>query len=314
MAKTTKITKESTATKETRRLKLGRYQRGKFQKRIKYAGPSLPPATKLFRHSLGIIRRNKKIFGLILFAYIGLSILLVRGFSSTAQLTSVKATITATKGTGFATSTSILSSLFSASSATTTGGTTFQLVLFIIMSLVIIWALRQVHGKQNVKVSIKDAFYKSTEQLIPFTLVLLVVSLQLIPMLIGASLYSMVVVNGLAVNGLEKLPWMGVFFLLALSSLYALSSSIFALYIVTLSGVTPLQALRSAKELVRLRRWTVMRKILFLPVFLFTVICLIMLPTVLWLTPIAEWIYFAIGLGTLIIAHSYLYNLYRELM
>ncbi len=53
-----------------------------------------------------------------------------------------------------------------------------------------------------------------------------------------------------------------IFFLLAMLTLIYVKSSLFALYIVTLPDMTPMKALRSARELARYRRWTVLRKIL----------------------------------------------------
>ena len=55
----------------------------------------------------------------------------------------------------------------------------------------------------------------------------------------------------------------------------------FALYIVTLPDMTPMKALRSARELVRYRRWTVLRKVLFLPLMLLVVAAIIMVPIII---------------------------------
>ena len=86
--------------------------------------------------------------------------------------------------------------------------------------------------------------------LIPFILVLLVCCLQLLPLIIGSSLYSLVVSNGIAVQPIEKFVWALLFASLALLSLYMITSSLFALYISTLPDMTPMKALRSARELV----------------------------------------------------------------
>ena len=93
-----------------------------------------------------------------------------------------------------------------------------------------------------------------------------------------------------------------------------ISSSIFALYIVTLPDMTPLKALRSARQLVRHRRWTVLRKILFLPILLIVVAAIVMLPIIIWTPPLAQWIFFVLTMFAIAAVHAYAYALYRELL
>ncbi len=305
---------EAELVRAPRRLKTPEYKRWHFQKRIKYPGPKLISSWQIFRRSLVPLRENKKLYAGILAVYVVLSLLLVRGFSNSAQLSNAKVGLTNSHKSVVTTSTTLVGNLFGSSSSNGAVGSTYRSLLFLLMSLVIIWALRQTFNKDSESVSIKAAFYESTGQLVPFILVLLVISLQFIPMVIGTGIYGAVIRTGLAISGPEKLLWSTVLFLFSLASLYMLTASLFAIYIVTLTGVKPLQALRSAKQLVRLRRWTVMRKILFLPVILFVLLGIIMLPIVLLLTGVAEWIFFIFGLAMLIFGHSYLYALYRELM
>jgi hypothetical protein len=144
--------------------------------------------------------------------------------------------------------------------------------------------------------------------------VLFVIGIQLLPLLAGNWLYATVIGGGIAVTGLEKLIWILLVILLILLSLYMVSSSVFALYISTLPDMTPLSALRSAREIVRYRRWVVMRKVLFLPVCLLIIGALIMVPLIIFVTPLAEWVYFGLSMLSLAVIHSYMYSLYRELL
>ncbi len=93
-----------------------------------------------------------------------------------------------------------------------------------------------------------------------------------------------------------------------------ISSSIFALYIVTLPDMTPLKALRSARELVKGRRWAVILRLLSLPVILLIVAAIIMVPIIIVLTPVAQWVFFLLTMFTLVAVHAYMYTLYRELL
>jgi uncharacterized membrane protein len=83
---------------------------------------------------------------------------------------------------------------------------------------------------------------------------------------------------------------------------------------VTLPDMTPMKAIRSARGLVKSRRWLVLRKILFLPLVLFILAGVIMLPFLLAVASIASWVFFVLSICTLAIVNSYMYALYRELI
>lgn len=308
--------KESKVVHESRMLKTATYQRGRFSKRIKHPGPKLPSSWHLLQDSLAVINKNKRIFFGIFLIYAALSLLLVRGFSNTAGLGELKASLQLENSTSVDSGFTLLNSLFTANATNTgTAAAMYQAILVIIMSLVVIWVLRKIYATDEpTKISLKAAFYKSSYPLVPFLLIIGVMFLQLIPFMVGSSIYSTIIANGLAVSVLEQIAWAGLFFLLTVWSFYMLSSSLLAMYIVTLPNVAPLQALRSAKQLVRYRRWTVMRKVILLPIILSLIVAIIMLPIVIWLTVLAEWVLFVIGLLILFVVHSYLYRLYRELL
>jgi hypothetical protein len=303
-------------TARPRRLKRPNYKTFRRSKRIKHPGSKIPGSFRLLAKSIQMPKQHWKLFLGITVVYGLLTIILVRGLGGSLNLAELKTTLRAGFGGQFASLTTGLA-LFSyligsAGSSTSAAGGVYQTLLVIIMSLAIIWALRQVMAE--AKVRIRDAFYKGMYPLIPFTLVLLVIGLQLLPLLVGSWLYSTVVTNGIAVNTPEKLMWALLFFLLALLSLYMLCSSLFALYIVTLPDMTPLKALRSARQLVLHRRWTVLRKILFLPVAILVLAAVIMVPLIIFLTPLAEWVFFLLTMFVLVVIHGYMYTLYRELL
>jgi hypothetical protein len=104
------------------------------------------------------------------------------------------------------------------------------------------------------------------------------------------------------------------FILLAAWSIYMVSASIFALYIVTLPDMLPRQALRSARELVRYRRWQIIRKVFFLPVFVILAIGVIIVPLILYAPPIVPIVFYILSMLSILFAHTYLYSLYRELL
>lgn len=278
--------------------------------------PRLPNAWRLTASACGTLWRHRKLFIGITLVYGLLNLVLVRGLASTTDVGSLKHSLDqAFKGDfgSFASSLGVFAVLVgSAGNGSSQTAGAYQLFLFLITSLAVIWALRQVLADKPLRV--RDAYYRGMYPLVPFILVLVIIGLQLLPLLIGSTLYSVVISNGIAVTVLEKLLCAAIFIGLALVSLYLLSSSIFALYIVTLPDMAPFKALRSARDLVRGRRWTVLRKLLFLPVMLLVAAAVIMVPIIILLTPVAQWVFFVLTMFGLVAIHAYLYTLYRELL
>jgi hypothetical protein len=294
--------------------------RGSFKERkqIQSEQPHVPNAFRLFGRSILTLKRHWKVFFGITIVYAILNIILVRGIGSNGDLQNLKNVLDNTlTGSGKATTGGLTLLVYlvggsSSSSNASANAGVYQALLVILVSLVVIWTLRQVYNSQRPRV--RDGFYQGTFPLVPFILVLLVMMVQLIPLLIGGLLYSTVLTNGIAVNVVEKGIWLVVFVLLALVSLYMLCSSVFALYVVTLPDMTPLKALRSTRELVRHRRFSVLRKLLFLPLSLVVLVACIMLPAIYLATPLAAWLYFVLTMLALPFIHSYLYTFYRELL
>jgi hypothetical protein len=278
--------------------------------------PALASTFRLTQQTGLTLWRYKQIILGVVVVYGILNIVLVQGLANNADISNVKSELT--KGFhGNATSaiTSVASFIVlvgsSGNGSSSTAGA-YQFVLILMASLAIIWSLRQ--SLAGVRVGIRDAYYKGMYPLVPFVLVLLTIGLQLLPLLIGATLYTIVMTNGIAVLLIEKIAWTGLFVVFAGISMYFVSSSVFALYVVTLPDMTPLKALRSARELVRYRRWTILLRVLFLPVLLLLAAAIIMVPIITLLTPLTKWMIFLLSMIAIAVVHSYMYSLYRELL
>lgn len=308
--------KNEEAVAKPRRLKQSPYKSFRLQKPIKHPAGRVPNSFIIFKKCLKHLFKYWKLFLGITLVYALLTLILVKGFGLSTALADIKSSLEAlfqgktnNLTTGFTLFTFLLGS---AGGTTSPQASVYQTFLIVVVSLVIIWSLR--HTYTGTKVSVKEAYYKGLAPLIPFVLVLFVIGLELIPMIIGNFLYAVAVNNSIAVTLLEKSLWVLLMFFLALLSLYMITSTIFALYIVTLPDLTPMQALWSARELVRYRRWSILRKILFLPLLLVILAALIVVPIILVATPIAAWIFFALTMLSLPLIHSYMYSLYRELL
>lgn len=278
--------------------------------------PKLPNVFKLSVASLQIIYKNPLSFTLIILIYIILTLLLVKGFGSSTNVAELKGLFSNLfHGSSSAISTNLSVFGILVGSATSSSGQNsgmFQTILLIIFSLVIIWAVRESTKGNSFK--LRDAFYKSSYPLIPFLLVLLILIIETLPMIIGIFLYSTIINNGIAVHLAEKIIWGIISLGLVYVSLYLIVSSVFAVYIVTLPDLRPIQAVKSAWRLVKKRRFLVFRKIIWLPIALLIASGLITIPFIVLFPWLAPWVFFIVSVITVAVVHSYMYNLYRELL
>ncbi len=189
-------------------------------------------------------------------------------------------------------------------------GSVWLLVLLIIMSLAEIWIIRQAGLGETPR--LKPALYRGTTQVVPYSLLLFLALVQLIPMAIGLFLFETVVIGGIAVHFWEQALFAAIWLLLSLLSYYWLTTSVLALYIVTLPDMLPMGAWRASRAIVDGRRFTVGLRLL--PIFLFVLIAGYAL---LLVTP-ANWVvsynvFWVIVAWLLPLIHTYCYKLYRAL-
>jgi len=278
----------------------------------------LPSAWKITKKATRLLTANRKLVGGMVLVYGVLALILVHGLNGGTDVTTLKQDLNQLFQGNWghlASGLSVFAVLLTSSGSTASDvAGAYQAFLIIVVSLAIVWTFRQLMAEKPPKLRVRDGFYQGMYPLIPVILVLLVIGLQLVPLLVGGALFATVQQNNIAVTGLEQLLWIVIFVALACISLYVVCSSIFALYIVTLPNMTPLKALRSARGLVKYRRPAVLRKLLFLPLLLLIIAAIIMLPFILFITPIAQWVFFVLTLLAIAAVHAYMYTLYRELL
>jgi hypothetical protein len=314
MAKEVKKRPKPAATKAGRTRKLSKKQakvKAKIQARKQ---KPVIGSFKLTGRVFGLITNHWKTLGGIVLVYLILNIVFASGVSNISQtFSTIKEDLNTGGGHAFWHAAGGFGSLIASSGASSTGtGSTLQSVLFVIESLVIIWALR--HLLSGQKISVKLAYYRSMSPLIPFLLVIAVIIIQLLPLTLGGVILAAVAQSVFTSTGLITAFTTITFILLAAWSIYMVSASIFALYIVTLPDMLPRQALRSARELVRYRRWQIIRKVFFLPVFVILAIGVIIVPLILYAPPIVPIVFYILSMLSILFAHTYLYSLYRELL
>ncbi len=262
----------------------------------------------------GIFKKYWRTLGGIVLVYLVLNIVFASGISDiSTTFSNIKDDLNSGGGHGLWHAAGGFGSLLASSGAvSSTTGSALQSMLFMISSLVIIWALRHLLSGQHI--SVKSAYYRSMSPLIPFLLVVLVIIIQLLPLTLGgvilAAVASSVFTSATAATVFTTI----VFLLLAAWSIYMVSASIFGLYIVTLPDMQPLAAVRSAQELVRYRRWPVIRKVLFMPIFIAVVMGIIVVPLIIYAQAIVPFVFYILSMLAILFVHTYLYSLYRELL
>ncbi|OGL38168.1 hypothetical protein A3J32_02120 [Candidatus Saccharibacteria bacterium RIFCSPLOWO2_02_FULL_46_7] len=292
-------------------MRKGTKNQNRAQVKKKASKQALPSSFSVLGDALKLLKANWRSLVGIMLIYLILNIVFASGLSGVINNFSiVKENLAADNS--FSNALSGLGSLLgSGASGDSQSGSALQSVLLVIGSLAIIWALRQLLAKKEF--SVKDAYYKSMFPLVPFLLVIFVIIIQLLPITLGSAIVALIS-STLASSGTAT-------FIMALAlvplfawSVYMLSSSVFALYIVTLPDMQPRQALRSAKRLVEFRRLKVIRRLLFLPLFILLAMAVIVLPLILFIDLLVIPVFYLLSILVLLVAHAYLYNLYRGLL
>lgn len=299
-----------------RKRKLNKYRSLKLTRKLPHPAGPMPTSILLIKKSAKLIWEAKKPLLGVLAVYILLSFVLVKNFSSPLDIATTKQSIAdslGVNGTGLSAAGLIFGALVgNTGSLGSQNAGVYQVLLIIVVSLAVIWLLRQ--RSAGIKITAKQAFYQGMYPVIPFLLVIIIILLQTIPALLGGFIYSTVSSSGIAATGYEKAVFMLLFAALATLSFYMMSSSIFALIIVTLPNMTPLKALRSARGLVMSRRLNIARKLLVFILLSLLVLVLIVVPAIYFIPFIAPWLYFALTLAFLLFFNTYLFNIYKALL
>jgi hypothetical protein len=277
----------------------------------------LPAARAILKTALALVWQARRPLGICFLLYTVAVFLFVQGVVAQDTFTESKHLLDSLLSGSAGRAQSIamqLALLFDGTGgkAVNPGGGVVQTMLFVLCSLTYIWILRHLSAQKTV--TARQALYSSTTPLVPFFVLLALCGVQLLPLSIGSYVYTLMSSSGIMAQWYEYAIAGTVALLLMLWSLRMLTTTVFALYIVTLPNMTPRRAYQSAGQLVKNRRLVIWRKIVLLPVFIVVVTSLVMLPFLLLNVPFAAWIFTLVSLAWLPLVHSFLYCLYRELL
>lgn len=200
----------------------------------------------------------------------------------------------------------------------------YGMLLLVLIWLTTVWLLRTIlSGKQP---RLRDGIYNAGSPLVPSALVFLTIIIQLMPLALAIVIVNAAVTTGFISGGiLSMLAWL-VTGLVALVSLYWIISTIMALVVVTLPGMYPWQAIRTAGDLVIGRRLRLLLRLVWLSFFVGFLWVIFVLPVIVidnWLRSIWPWfeniplvpvtILVVTSLASVIMS-AYLYLLYRKVV
>lgn len=291
------------------------------------------PGYFAFSHSVTqTLWRNKKIFIWLAVVYAFLTIVLV-GIGSQETYNSLTSTLQDTGSQIFQGNLGQLGQaalLFVSigSSGLNSSPTAAQQMYIVFLALLVwlttVWLLRSLLAGHKVKM--RDGLYSAGAPIIPTLLVGLVLVVQLIPIALAAVAYAAANSTGLLNGGVAAMLFWVVAALLAMMSLYWITSTFFALIIVTLPGMYPMKALRAAGDMVIGRRLRILLRILWMMGSIAVTGAVVFIPLILivtWLTniwsgianvPIVPIALALFSVITFIWSASYIYLLYRKVV
>ena len=274
---------------------------------------------RLWLDSWRIFRSNLVLFSLLGLIFVCLAYILFLSASPIVDLGQLQEELRQRYGDGFSGSLSIalamLPDLF-----TVVGQYLLDaLVLFagahLVLSLALWWLIRRlVDAGAKAKIRVRDALYFGPAQFVPFTLLAVLLSFQLLPFLIAADFAAQLRDNGTLQTNWEQAGALVVVFFIGGLCFYWLIGGLFSLIVGSLPGTRPFEALRASWQLTHRRRMAITGRLFFMFSLAVLGICLLSLPFLALIPRWAEYFFYLIALDFFILSHIYCYLLYSDLL
>ncbi len=192
-------------------------------------------------------------------------------------------------------------------------------ILGIFTWLTIVWYLR--HVLAGAKVNVRDAIYNSGAPFLSTAVIAGILLIQSIPAVAAIVVYFSLVGSGVVQGGVESMMFAVAAGLFVVLSLYWMTSTLFAMVIVTLPGTYPMKALSLAGDVVIGRRLSLLVRSFWMIFVLFLVWAFILVPVILlvefipwdWL-PVVPFVIQLLTAWSFLFFASYAYLLYRRMI
>lgn len=279
-----------------------------------------------------VIWKNKRLFGFLALIYATLTVVLV-GITSQDTYTQLNESLQETSGeilqgnwgeigqAGLLLTTGLTGSLTQTLSE---GQQIYSMLLLLLTWLTTVWLLRAIVAGRTPR--LRDGLYNAGAPILATFLVGLLFLVQLLPLALAIIGYSAAVSVDMLTGGIEAMLFWAVALLLAALSLYWMTSTFIAMVVVTLPGMSPMQAIRTAGDLVIGRRLRILLRILWMLMIIVIVWIVTMVPIILldmWLKsllpalqalPVVPVVLLVMGTLTILWSASYVYLLYRRIV
>jgi hypothetical protein len=200
----------------------------------------------------------------------------------------------------------------------------YGMLLALLTWLTTVWLLRAILAGRRPR--LRDGLYNSGAPILPTFFVSLLLSVQLLPIGVAAVGFGAALGSNLLDGGVEAMLFWTCAVLLGTLSLYWISSTLIAMVVVTLPGMYPMQAIKTAGDLVVGRRVRILLRVLWLLLIVAVVWLVIMIPIILFDTwikgiipaivwvPIVPVVLMTMSVLTVLWSASYIYMLYRKVV
>lgn len=279
-----------------------------------------------------LLVKNKKIFVFVAIIYAVITSILV-GITSQENYAILTDTLQETGNDVFSGNFSAVGQAGLLLLTATSGGLTTALsevqqvyagLIALMTWLTTVWLLRAILAGHIVKV--RDGLYNASAPLLSTAIVALVMVIQLLPLAFALIGYGAAVSTGLLDGGVEAMLFWLAAGLLGLLSLYWITSTAVALVVVTLPGMYPFKAIKTAGDLVVGRRIRILLRLVWLAFIVVITWAIVMIPIILfdtWLKSVVttiDWLpiipiaLLIMSSVTIVWSASYIYLLYRKIV
>ncbi len=200
----------------------------------------------------------------------------------------------------------------------------FSTIVSLLVWLTTVWLLRAILAGQKPK--LRQGIYNAGAPIVSSFLVFLILVIQMLPFALGLLVINTAAAAGFLEGGVESMIFVVASGLLMVLSLYWATSTFLALVVVTLPGMYPMRAMKTAGDLVIGRRLRILLRLLWLSLMMLILWSVIMIPVILldsWfkqMWPVINWIplvpvvLLLVSSFVIVWSASYIYLLYRKVV
>ena len=193
-------------------------------------------------------------------------------------------------------------------------------VVFLVLSLCLFFLFRQIDQVWPKKLKgqlwsrVSQVIYFGPSQIVPFFATCLFLSGQAVPALIANSISGRLQASGALTDNSSQFIVLALAGLFNLFSLYLLTGTVLSLAIVSRAGASPSDAWLLAWRVSRQRRQLVFGYLFAFLVLVFLATTLLFLPILIFLSSVAEYLFYIWLVCLFFFGHGYFYNFYRLLI